>query len=487
MFSSFKKKKVLFCILMLLLTVYIFIPSKFDITDNNILINKDKENPFLINSVFYNLTGSSIFIDDLDPEYNWSKTAAENDWCSGTGTWNDPYIIENVIIDAKNPFNIETVIIDLENSTSCITIQNSNVNFIIRNCTICNSGARFLDSGIKLINVNNSRLINNNCSSNTYGMILILDYNNSISNYNSNNTISYNILQNNYAGVASYSNNNTISNNIITSNLIGLVESGMNDIISLNLLDNNYAGIFLFDGYKNKISKNNLTHNIEGLRLLYSNNNSIIENSINNNEENGIFLQTSHYNNISKNECNSNRNNGIHLQGGFYPYMGPYQYCDYNWISENNLYNNSCGILLNYTKFNHIINNIINYNEFSGIELNNSDNIDILNNKIDGNYYGINMKESNWNDIIQNTINNNYYGISLTSSHFNSIIGNVLHYNRICYIENDYCSGNRYEDNECIEIKINEINWVLIFIIISLIGLVVLLFVLLGRKRTTID
>jgi len=39
----------------------------------------------LKNSGYWDLTGSPIFIDDSDPNYNWRKTAAESDWCSGSG------------------------------------------------------------------------------------------------------------------------------------------------------------------------------------------------------------------------------------------------------------------------------------------------------------------------------------------------------------------------------------------------------------------
>ncbi|KKM27180.1 hypothetical protein LCGC14_1577320 [marine sediment metagenome] len=483
------KKKFLFCILALFLSnLFIFIINKINIIDNNILIEKNQEITFLKNSNFYNLTGSSIFIDDSDPDFNWSKTAAEKDWVSGSGTENDPYIIENVIIDAQNPFNNETDIddfIDIETSTAGITIQNSIVYFIIRNSTIYNSEARVYDSGIKLMNVNNSQLINNTCSSNSIGILSIFNYTYYISS--SNNVISNNSLKNNWVGIYSYSINNKISNNIIKNNFGGIISMGINNTISLNSLDNNGDGIMLF-GRNNKISKNNLTHNINGLWLLDSFNNSIVENSINNNSGNGILLQSSNYNNISKNEVYNNKINGIHLGEGFYPYMGPFlgpsQDTNYNWISENKVYNNSNGILLNYTNNNHIINNTINNNEFSGIELIFSDYIDILNNTIEANYYGINMEESDWNDIIQNTINNNYYGISLNSSHWNDIIRNILRYNRDCYIENEYSARNKYEDNDCLEPKINEINWVVIITIISLIGLAVLLVVILGRKRT---
>ena len=40
-----------------------------------------------------------IYIDDLDPNFSWNKTMSENTWCSGSGTYLDPYIIEDVIID----------------------------------------------------------------------------------------------------------------------------------------------------------------------------------------------------------------------------------------------------------------------------------------------------------------------------------------------------------------------------------------------------
>ena len=33
---------------------------------------------------------SPIFIDDINPNYNWSKIASENFWCTGSGTLNDP-------------------------------------------------------------------------------------------------------------------------------------------------------------------------------------------------------------------------------------------------------------------------------------------------------------------------------------------------------------------------------------------------------------
>jgi len=142
-------------------------------TSNEYLENDNQYK--LKNAGYWNLTGSPIFIDDADPNYNWSKTANDNDWCRGSGTWGDPYIIENVTIDGQLVGN-------------CITIQNSSVYFIIRNCTVTYSGFDTFDAGISLDNVNNSLLLNNSFSRNYFAGILLKE--NCV-----NNTIQDNIWQ----------------------------------------------------------------------------------------------------------------------------------------------------------------------------------------------------------------------------------------------------------------------------------------------------
>ena len=59
-------------------------------------------------AVYYNLTGQTIYIDDSNPNYNWSKTASENDWCTDYGTY---YQIDHVLIE--------------EGHSDLITIKNS--------------------------------------------------------------------------------------------------------------------------------------------------------------------------------------------------------------------------------------------------------------------------------------------------------------------------------------------------------------------------
>lgn len=76
--SQRKRIVLIWILLFLLINSFTITYYKLDIIDNHILV-KNTEKTFLENSNFYNLTGSSILIDDTDPNYNWSKTAAEND------------------------------------------------------------------------------------------------------------------------------------------------------------------------------------------------------------------------------------------------------------------------------------------------------------------------------------------------------------------------------------------------------------------------
>ncbi|MFX1558633.1 MAG: hypothetical protein ACFFC9_15380, partial [Promethearchaeota archaeon] len=84
---------------------------------------------------------------------NWSITESTYTWCTGSGTYSEPYIIKDLIIDGGG-------------SGHCILIENSNVYFKIENCTTFNAGDYH---GITLLNVNNSLLFKNNCSYNNRG------------------------------------------------------------------------------------------------------------------------------------------------------------------------------------------------------------------------------------------------------------------------------------------------------------------------------
>jgi parallel beta-helix repeat protein len=331
-----KKTKVLFLLTLLILFLFSGIfNSRFSkniITNNNYLEFNEKDQIQINLSGFWNLTGSPIFIDDSDTNYNWSKTAAENDWCSGSGSWTDPYVIENVTIDGQG-------------SGNCIEIKNSNTYFIVQNCSIYNSGSPLGNAGIKLDIVDNGKIINNNCSDNNYCGIHLW--------HSNNNTLSGNTANNNgYYGIwIDCGNKNTLLGN--TMNFCGisldgsLLELASHSIDDTNLVNNKplyyytnevhlgpdnftnvgqiflinccnsiISGINISDGSDNNtLSGNTANNNKIGMILSVSNNNTLSGNTINNNSY-GILLISNNnnnkifLNNFFNNEINA-EDNGI--------------------------------------------------------------------------------------------------------------------------------------------------------------------------------
>jgi hypothetical protein len=106
-----------------------------------------------------NLRNSGYWVlDIIHVDGNWTQTNSTFDWCSGSGTEIDPYLIENVVIDGQN-------------SSSCVIIENTREYFIIKNCTLYNAGPEQIpeyDCGIRIDNCSNGKLINNNVSFNHF-------------------------------------------------------------------------------------------------------------------------------------------------------------------------------------------------------------------------------------------------------------------------------------------------------------------------------
>lgn len=114
---------------------------------------------------------------------------------SGSGTVDDPYIIENWAIDALTAHGIH--------------IENTTASFIVRNCLVEN-GRDSSYYGIYLGNVIDGKIENNTCSGNNCGIFL---------EYSSNNTVSINTCSNNSFGIGlGASSNNTLSNNTCSNN-----------------------------------------------------------------------------------------------------------------------------------------------------------------------------------------------------------------------------------------------------------------------------
>jgi len=222
MFLILKKNKKYKPILLSLLT-FLFIAQVFFNNEINQHPNNDSNTNSLRKSGFWDLTGTPISIDDSNSSKSWAFVKANYNWVSGSGTWNDPYIIENVTIDGGSTGN-------------GIEIKNSNVYFIIRNCTVYNIDFTYV--GIVLNNTDNGKLVKNNVSSGT-GRGIYLDN----------------------------SRNNTISENVV------------NDFYE--------GGIKIYGSFDNEISKNNLSFNSNGIELYGCDDNILIENNINYNNQSG--------------------------------------------------------------------------------------------------------------------------------------------------------------------------------------------------------
>lgn len=157
---------------------------------------------------------------------------------------------------------------------------------MIRNCTSINGlGEYWRSGGIRLENVSNGRIINNNCSFNQQGIYLI------------------------------NSNNNTLSGNVANNNSIhGIVlHDQCNDTkIIQNSVKFNHDGISIENSYNNLISRNNASNNAaRGMDLVYIYDTEIINNTANNNGGyptvgEGITLQASRNINISFNKVKGN-------------------------------------------------------------------------------------------------------------------------------------------------------------------------------------
>ncbi|MHA1190660.1 MAG: NosD domain-containing protein, partial [Promethearchaeota archaeon] len=191
---------------------------------------------------------SNIIIDN-----NWTETEALYDWCNGSGSWDDPYIIHDIWLDC-------------EEKGSGILVNNSQSSYFeIRNCTFYNC-SNF--AGIKLENSVNGQLFDNNLSYyNQFGIELVNVYNSSIfSNNISNNEIGIFILgtnetkfydniifDNSIVGVnitSTTSETNTFHNNNFTDNGVNAYDAGTDTEWDNGTIGNfwdDYGGVDLDD------------------------------------------------------------------------------------------------------------------------------------------------------------------------------------------------------------------------------------------------
>lgn len=173
-----------------------------------------------------------IYIDDTDPNYNWSKTKAENAWLTGSGTPGDPYIIEDLYIDAQG-------------DGGGIYIKSTDKHFVIRDCWVNNSGSNEYDVGV-LVRWSENGIIEDNIFTYTKKGVWIEFYNNNI-------TVSGNYMISDPSLVARavdcdyYNNDIVIDGNVIVNFYDGMY---IYDFSTNVTISDNYVANFIFEEWE---------------------------------------------------------------------------------------------------------------------------------------------------------------------------------------------------------------------------------------------
>ncbi len=404
--SNQKTKTV---ILIILGIFFAFLPifinnPRFIARDRDITSNYNDE--FDHNNLKISAVSGKIHIDN-----NWTDAESVG-ICTGNGTYSEPYIIEDLVIDGGG-------------SGICILIENSDKYFKIENCTLYN-----FYYGIWLKNVTNSLLLDNNFSSTGWtSRGIVLSY------YCRNNTLSGNIINCEQFGIdVLYGNDNNILGNIINvSQPMGYssgisVSMGNNNIISGNTVYLSRVGIHIGEGMYNAIIMNNTINNseLEGIRLWRTNNITISENKMN---DCGLTIGGDP---LPLAQLSSHHIDTTNLVNGkpLYYYvdrigLGPDDMtnagqvilvnCDDSSISNLNTSFGSTGISLYYSNNNNITENVANNNKLHGIYLYECDNNLISRNTAKNNIYpkpyGIYLSYSNDNTLYYNNLINNEYHV----------------------------------------------------------------------------
>ena len=196
-----------------------------------------------------------------DPILITSDEDFETQGWSGSGSVNEPYVIEGISVNAAR-------------GGHCIEIRNTTVNFIVRNCYLSHYGDEWVggthaSTGVRLFNSTHGTIENNTFETNGIGVYILA----------SNNTqVIDNDLSEIYedAIIASVSSNVTISNNVCDSNSFsiyfssvgwnpreGVMYTGISNNITIvnNIVMSDRVGIEIWDCISGIIMNNTAFNN----------------------------------------------------------------------------------------------------------------------------------------------------------------------------------------------------------------------------------
>lgn len=424
-----KKSKILFLYISLvsLLLLASFINLKYS---NRIEFIEDKKSAITLNdSGSWNLL--PFVIDDSGGgDYTWAEAVNES-WCKGNGTLSNPYIIENLTINANGA------------KKSCIEIINSNVHFIVRNCYFYNtstSGAYY--AGINLQDTLYGKIFNNIIQDVASGVYFWRSDNLTISNNYVYNTvycfygvgepfnISRNTVQDGEMRIREYTPTISSTSSIIRDNTLNdskiSIKYSEYVIIENNIINTVYASTIdaiTLGQCKHAAIKNNTF--IGGGISLSGTYDEIANHTID--KTNSVNNKTLYY--YSKKENLSFKN-----------FSEPGQIilvdCTNSEVTDINI--SKCGsssIIGYYSKNISFSNNVLNENYRHAIDLKYCENVFIHSNQLDHNLYGIALDNCNIVNITDNNINDNIRedwdgrGVYLLESNNVSITRNEIHRN----------------------------------------------------------
>jgi parallel beta-helix repeat protein len=390
----------------------------------------------IFSSVGADLSNPDLLISNSPIHIKWNVNFTQaNGVSSGSGTQVDPYIIQNLSIDAT--------------TQNGIWIENTDKYFKIKNCHIFNGSNGSVRPAIYLYNVTHGSIYDCRIDHNYRG--IYLDTANNISIYNNsinNNTLAgiylYKSVDNKIYGNVEMDNKdngtyldynskrNSIYNNSISFGYYGILvgaSGGMYSDYSIiygNVLSNLVEGIALSTAGHASIYNNSIFNNSDnGMLLTGSKNNAIWNNSVHNNGYIGIYLYTNaNLNQIYENRLSFNRYEGTMIYSS-----------SSNKIYRNTIFNDSGeGVLIQIGSGNSVYNNSIFNVSCNGVRLYQTSGSKVYNNTIYSNALaGVRAEvSSSGNDIYNNSITSNNDGVYLDSS----IGGNRVYRNRISQNKN---------------------------------------------------
>jgi parallel beta-helix repeat protein len=341
----------------------------------------------------------------------------------GSGTQNDPWIIENLEINGSG-FGY------------CIYLGNTTDYFIVRDCYLHDAGDVWsyplFDSGIILFRATNGKIQGNNISNNEIGIYVFTTSDNNMIN---NNTL----LTNNWKNIIIKSKFNIIDNNTIGKSDFGIhfAEASHNTLYNNKFFE---SGISIWGDTLEHWNTHNIditnTANEKPIYYWKNRTNGKIP------EGAGQVILTNCTNIIIENQNVSGVSNGIELG-----------YSRHNVINNNIAFDNYDGISLNwYSDNNHLSNNTIE-SCGTGLYISLSNNTMIEKNNFSNNqWHGIYFEISFNNTIIENTLISNDHGFTMEPSknntfYHNNIIGSrvqVIGNVKECKWDNGYPSGGNF-------------------------------------------